>query len=95
MYKWKSYNHLSRHRMEEIHLNMIKSAHGKSIPNTILNEKLKIATKIRNKTMEPPPLTVPVYCSAGGINKTDKTRKGKDSRRKGRGQIIPDLMQMV
>lgn len=45
--------------------------------------------------MEPPPLTVPVYCSAGGINKTDKTRKGKDSRRKGRGQIIPDLMQMV
>lgn len=39
--------------------------------------------------MEPPPLTVPVYCNAGSINKTDKTRKGKDSRRKGRGQIIP------
>lgn len=46
MYKWKSYNHLSRHRMEEINLNVIKSAHGKSIPNTILNEeKLKLPLK--------------------------------------------------
>lgn len=46
MYKWKSYNHLSRHRMEEIYLNMIKFAHDKSISNTILNEeKLKLPLK--------------------------------------------------
>lgn len=90
MYKWKSYNHLSRHRMEEIYLNMIKFAHDKSISNTILNEeKLKFASKIRNKMMVSPPLTIPVYYSAGSINKTNKTRKGKDSRRKGRDQIMP------